>query len=1003
MAFDGTLKFDTAIDKSGFESGLSALGGLAKKGMAAITGAVTAAAGGVAMFAKSSLEAYASYEQLVGGTELLFGEAYDYIVDKSKEAYKTVQMSQNDYLQQVNGFSTGLKTALGGNIQAAAELADRIVNAEADVVAATGNTQEAVQNAFNGIMKSNYTMLDNLQLGIAPTKQGFEELIDKVNEWNAANGKATAYQIDNLADCESALVDYIEMQGLAGYAANEASATIEGSVSAMKAAWANLTVEIAKDDADIEGSISALTESLQSVLGNIIPRAEQVLSGIGDLVANVAPIIAEEVPKLVSTVLPPLLTAATGIISSFADAIRTALPTLIGAIIEALPDVISAIKDLASNLLPAIAEAIGIIADGLPGVISTLGKALSGLAPILVGALRDVIVNVVDGLTNTAPVLLDAVLGIITSLGDAIIENWPTVLNALYKLIPAVINFIADGIPKVLEVAEHLITKAITELVPEVIAVATEQLPAIITAITQLVPKIETAIAKILPRFVETIITSIPMLANALTDSLPVIIEAVITALNEMYPAVHEAIATLITSLADLMPMYQETLYEVMPQLLKVLAELIVKFTPELIDLAKGVFISMVDMYIKIIPSLLENLFTVAKNAVVTGFNMIVEAGEEFGRRIPDIIDAVVDWAKELPGLVIEWLSTLPERIESILSVVIPVITDWSTEMTTKARETAQTMLENVVEWLGNLPERVGYFLATTIANIVKWAIEAPSKMREAARTMLENVIEFISKLPERVHYFVTEVLPKIQEWGVSLREKGRQAALDFFNVVVNKIKELPSQMLDIGTNIVTGIWNGIQSAKDWLANQIGGFASGIVSGFKDAFQISSPSRVMRDSVGKYIAEGIGVGFTENIPDLTSVAQSAIDELSEVNVPEIKVNISDFDTPDDRSPKPRRIPQIDSTAFNALDNLDSLDRNIAPTSTAEIISNYNYSTTTTTNNSTAPESVPPNITLYATIKVGEEIVADGVVDIAADKIDERQGVTVELKKRGLAR
>lgn len=158
-------------------------------------GAAAVAAGSTAVLAigKQALSAYADYEQLAGGAELMFGEAYDFIAEKAKNAYSTVQMSQNDYLQQVNGFATGLKTALGGNEQAAAELADRIINAEADVVAATGNSQEAVQNAFNGIMKSNYTMLDNLQIGITPTKEGFQEVIDKVNEWNAANGRATAY------------------------------------------------------------------------------------------------------------------------------------------------------------------------------------------------------------------------------------------------------------------------------------------------------------------------------------------------------------------------------------------------------------------------------------------------------------------------------------------------------------------------------------------------------------------------------------------------------------------------------------------------------------------------------------------------------------------------------------------------------------------------------------------------------------------------------------------
>ena len=94
----------------------------------------------------------------MGGAELVVGEAYDFIANKAQNAFATVQMSQNDYLQQVNGFATGLKTALKGNEKAAAELADRIITAEADVVAATGASQEAVQNAFNGIMKSNYTI-----------------------------------------------------------------------------------------------------------------------------------------------------------------------------------------------------------------------------------------------------------------------------------------------------------------------------------------------------------------------------------------------------------------------------------------------------------------------------------------------------------------------------------------------------------------------------------------------------------------------------------------------------------------------------------------------------------------------------------------------------------------------------------------------------------------------------------------------------------------------------
>ena len=105
-----------------------------------------------------AIKTFADFEQLVGGAELMFGDAFETVMNNAKNAYKTVQMSQNEYLTQVNGFATGLKTALGGNEQAAADLAHRIVQAEADVVAATGNTAENVQNAFNGIMKSNFTI-----------------------------------------------------------------------------------------------------------------------------------------------------------------------------------------------------------------------------------------------------------------------------------------------------------------------------------------------------------------------------------------------------------------------------------------------------------------------------------------------------------------------------------------------------------------------------------------------------------------------------------------------------------------------------------------------------------------------------------------------------------------------------------------------------------------------------------------------------------------------------
>lgn len=326
-AVDAANKFDTtmhdtseavddvaeAVEDAGEKTNLFADILKANLASGAIIAGVKKLAGVVADVGKAAYTSYARYEQLAGGAQLMFGDAYDFVAEKARNAYKTVQMSQNDYLQQVNGFATGLKTALGGNVQAAAELADKVITAEADVVAATGNTQEAVQNAFNGIMKSNFTMLDNLQLGITPTKEGFQQLIDKVNEWNAENGEATAYTIDNLADCQAALVDYIEMQGLAGYAANEAAGTIEGSTASMKAAWQNLATGMADSSADMEGLTKDFVDSVFTAGKNIIPRVQQIVTGVGTATAEAISYLREtnSAIDLLATAFEFAATAAT--------------------------------------------------------------------------------------------------------------------------------------------------------------------------------------------------------------------------------------------------------------------------------------------------------------------------------------------------------------------------------------------------------------------------------------------------------------------------------------------------------------------------------------------------------------------------------------------------------------------------------------------------------------------------------------------------------------------
>lgn len=378
----------------------------------------------------------------------MFGKAYDTVAEKAKNAYATVQMSQNEYLKQVNGFATGLKTALGGNEQAAAELADRIVTAEADIIAATGNTAENVQNAFNGIMKSNFTMLDNLQIGITPTKEGFQEVIDKVNAWNKANGEATKYQMGNLADMQSALVDYIDMVGMSGYAQREASQTIQGSLSSTKAAWSNLLTGLADDNANFEELVGGLVTSLvgdgesnPGLIGNIMPRIQTALGGIGDLITGLAPVISEKMPRLVSSLLPSVLESAMSIISSLGSALPGILDSVSGTLIvvsEKITDILSEGLNNDGTLEKIVQSAFNLI--------MVLGYSLLDQAPLLIESGLQIILTLASGLSDNLPEMIPSIVAVIMKIVDVLTE--PNMLSELIQVALDLIIALADGLMK---------------------------------------------------------------------------------------------------------------------------------------------------------------------------------------------------------------------------------------------------------------------------------------------------------------------------------------------------------------------------------------------------------------------------------------------------------------------------------------------------------------------------------------------------------------------------
>lgn len=292
---DGYLNFDTKINENGFNEGINKLGSLGKSGLSvvskAMTGAVAAVGAGAAAIVKSSLGVVANMEQQVGGVETLFKDSAKTVIRNANNAFKTAQLSANDYMSTVTSFSASLLQGLGGDTAKAAEIADMAIIDMADNANKMGTNMQDIQNAYQGFAKQNYTMLDNLKLGYGGTQS---EMVRLINDSGILNEKIE--DLDNVTFDQmiQAIHKVQQNLGITGTSAKEASTTIEGSVNSAKAAWENFEAGVISAN-DLVDTFWTAAKNILNNLGQMIPRLGK--TGM-DVLESLSGKIGEAVPQL---------------------------------------------------------------------------------------------------------------------------------------------------------------------------------------------------------------------------------------------------------------------------------------------------------------------------------------------------------------------------------------------------------------------------------------------------------------------------------------------------------------------------------------------------------------------------------------------------------------------------------------------------------------------------------------------------------------------------------
>lgn len=597
-----------------------------------------------------------------------------------------------------------------------------------------------------------------------------------------------------------------------------------------------------------------IVECIVDWLPDIIDAGVQIVQALADGISGMLPMLMQQTISIITTIatmlvenLPTIIDCAIQIVSALTDGLISALPDLLAGAVQ---------------LFQAIVDAVPIIIEKL------------------LQALPNIITSVVDFLVASLPQIIDAAVQMLNGLIEAIPTIVQAITDNLPQIITAIVNGLTTALPQILQAAITLLM-AIIQAIPDIVVAIAENLPQIITAIAtglgEAIPQIFTAAKDLLWQ----IITAIPDIVAGLATAVPDIIAGIVNGLVGGIGAVFDAACELGGGILDGIKSFfgihspSTVMQEQGDYLVQGMINGLAALPGQAMQCLSDTLNQIITWGANMMQSMTE-IATNAVNSVVQGFSQL--AGQVWTHLV-NAVTKVTQWganmlstastaASSTINKVTEWFSQLPGKIWTHLVTVLTKVTQWGANMLSAASTAAQNTINKVTEWFSQLPGKVWTHLVTVVSKVTQWGANLLSAASTAAQNAINKVTEWFSQLPGKVWTHLVNTITKVTQFAADLASKASSAAQGFVNNIVNGLSGLPSQMATIGSNIVTGIWNGISSGWSWLTDKVKSLANSLFEAAKDALDINSPSKVFADEVGRWIPPGIGEGFDESYPGL---------------------------------------------------------------------------------------------------------------------------------------
>lgn len=852
LAEDGSVVIKIKGDDSPFQKVLGKIGSAVNTAVKASAAAVGAASAGVAALGTACINAYADYEQLVGGVETLFKDSADTIQTYADNAYKTAGLSANEYMETVTSFSASLLQSLDGDTEKAAAAADLAITDMADNANKMGTAMESIQNAYQGFAKQNYAMLDNLKLGYGGTKEEMQRLLADAEKLSGVK-----YDLSSYADIVEAIHVIQTEMGITGTTAKEASTTIQGSVASMKAAWANLMVGMADDTQDFDLLLSNFIESIGTVADNLLPRIGVVIEGIGKLVAGLAPEIASALPTLTNELLPNLVELGVQSISALVqgiqengDSLAAGALSIVGTLAEGIAELLPMVADTAASLAVSLADGL---TESLPNIIPVAIETISTL---------------VENLTENANTVIEAGIQIILALGEGLIAALPQLIETVPQIVINIANVINDNAPKLVDTALYLITRLAVGLV--------QAIPTLVVNI----PKIIEAIVAAFMAFQWLNLGK--QLIDGVANGVKKAGESMATAAKNTFSKFKSKLAgvEVASELKNIGKHIIDGIVGGIKNSLSKIANIAGKIKDTLLSKLKGLFkIASPSKLMK------EEVGAYIGEGIAVG---IEESGQMAVDAAEDVADKIAD--------------TLTQKRDSLQSKLADYGELFERVKTEDGKELFQLgnlkddikQLEKYGDALDKLKEKgISDSLMSEIAGMgVGDALDYMNKLLSMSDTKLDEYVSLFEQKQQMAQAAasrfygigaeVSESMQAVSAEGVSegIAEQQPLVAEQAKQLTETAKEEIAGYQTDfkaVGESLMEGVAKGVRDGQSGVVNAVAKALQAAVRAAKKEMDINSPSRVMA-KIGDYMAQGVGVGWSDRMDSVSDTISGSLSD-----------------------------------------------------------------------------------------------------------------------------